>query len=298
MSTGPLLFVSLDGVGIGASDETLNPFLTAALPVLRGSLGQLPTLEQPVVEGPSARAYPVDALLDTRGIPQSGTGQTSLLTGQNAAAAFGRHFGPWVPVSLRPLLEADNVLSRAAEAGCRVAFANAYPEGFLERYPRRTAAPPLAASAAGVLDRHLDELMADRAVASEIVNTGWRRRLGHTALPEIGPAEAGSNLAAIANRHDLTFFAHYSTDLVGHRGGMPEALHALQVVDGFLGGVLEGLDEDVTLLLTSDHGNIEDASGGHTRNPALGFEAGPALGRRPESLLDVAGIVLGHLGIR
>ena len=295
--TGRLLFVFVDGVGIGPDDDGLNPFLRAELPTFRAALGGLPVLARPSVEGPLARAYGVDALLDTPGTPQSGTGQTSLLTGRNAATEFGRHFGPWVPVALRPLLEKHNLLIRARSGGVRVTFANAYPEGFLERYPRRIAAPPLAADSAGLMVRHLDDLMAGRAVASEIVNTGWRRRLGHTALPEIGPVEAGGNLAAIANDHDLTFFAHYSTDTAGHRGGMSGAVAALERLDGFLKGVLDGIDDDVTLFMTSDHGNIEDASGGHTRNPALALEAGPGLHAPPDSILDVAAAILGHLGL-
>ena len=34
------------------------------------------------------------------GLPQSGTGQYSLFTGDNGAQRFGRHFGPWVPTML------------------------------------------------------------------------------------------------------------------------------------------------------------------------------------------------------
>jgi len=293
---GRLLFVFVDGVGIGPDDENVNPFLRAELPTLRAALGTIPVLGRTSVEGPLARAYGVDALLDTPGTPQSGTGQTSLLTGRNAATEFGRHFGPWVPVALRPLLEEQNLLVRAQAGGARVTFANAYPEGFLERYPRRIAAPPLAADSAGLMVRHLDDLMAGRAVASEILNTGWRRRLGHTALPEIGNEEAGANLAAIANTHDLTFFAHYSTDTAGHRGGMSGSLAALERLDGFLKGVLDGLDDDITLFVTSDHGNVEDVSGGHTRNPALALEAGPGLRTRPDSILGVTGAILEHLG--
>jgi len=159
----------------------------------------------------------------------------------------------------------------------------------------RIAAPPLAAHAAGLMVRHLDELLAGHAVASEILNTGWRERLGHTALSEIGPVEAGANLAGIGNDHDLTFFAHFSTDSAGHRGGMHGAVVALQRLDAFLSSLVDALDPDITLFLTSDHGNVEDIRGGHTRNPALGLEAGPWLSGRPDSILEVSGAILEHL---
>jgi bisphosphoglycerate-independent phosphoglycerate mutase (AlkP superfamily) len=50
---------------------------------------------------------------------------------------------------------------------------------------------------------------------------------------------------------------------------MEEAVQALERLDGLLEGVLEGLDMNETLLVvTSDHGNIEDLSTrSHTRNP-------------------------------
>ena len=122
-----LLF--LDGVGIGPDDPECNPFLCARLPALTGLLGTLPTLSQPVRCTSSARSVPLDATLGVRarGIPQSGTGQTALLTGINAAERFGGHFGPWTPVAVRPLLEAHSLLRRGVDAGFEVAFANAYP---------------------------------------------------------------------------------------------------------------------------------------------------------------------------
>jgi 2,3-bisphosphoglycerate-independent phosphoglycerate mutase len=261
--------------------------------------GALPTLDAPEVAGTSAVAFPVDAALDTPGIPQSGTGQTSLLTGENAARVFGRHFGPWTPVALRPMLEERSLFQRALGAGHAAVFANAYPRSWPgERSARRVAAPPLAARAAGLLTRHQEALGEGKAIASEIVNDGWRAHLGFTDLPVISPRTAGGNLGRLAASAQLTFFAHYTTDTAGHRGGMEGAVAALERVDEFLGGVLEALPEDALLLIASDHGNVEDVSMGHTTNPSLGLLSGPgALDRRSEigSLMDVTPAVLGWL---
>jgi len=269
-----VLLLFLDGVGIGPSDPERNPFLRADLPVLAGLLGgNLPTLDDPFPGSEGARAFPLDATLGMEGLPRSGTGHTALLTGADAPRLFGRHFGPWVPSSLRSLLEEENVLGRAKELGSRVAFANAYPRRFLDAPLRRWAGPPLAARGAGLLDRHEEALVAGEAVASEIVNTGWRERLGLHAAPELNPQEAGGVLARIVQGHDLTLFAHYSTDLVGHRGGMSGAVEALERVDAFLGGLLVSLSSETLILVASDHGNLEDVTAGHTRNPALGIVA-------------------------
>jgi len=265
-----LLFV--DGVGIGAPDPHRNPFFQAHLPVLRELLGgELPSLEEPEPFGDRAAAFPLDACLGMEGTPASGTGQVALLTGENAPRLHGGHFGPWTPVGLRPLLARANLLSVALASGASAAFANAYPVQFLQAPPRRWAAPPLAARAAGLLDRHLSALARGEAVASEIVNDGWRNRLGFRHLPAITPAEAGRNLVAIATSHRLTLFAHYATDLAGHRGGMAGAVEALERVDSFLGGVVSHLPPHGIVLMASDHGNLEELSSGHTRNPALGL---------------------------
>lgn len=299
------VFILLDGVGIGPPDEDRNPFLRAELPALRGVLGgALPTLAQPSITTTTAAALPLDALLGVPGVPQSGTGQTALFTGRNAPRIYGRHFGPWTPVRLRPLLAAENLMSVALRARRRVAFANAYPPSYADhaqrRAHRRFPAPPLAALAAGLLVRHADALRRGEAVASEIVNTGWRTRLGHTDLPDVSPETAGRTLARIAAGADLTVFAHYATDLAGHRGGMSGAVRALQLVDCFLAGVLDALPEHTLLVIASDHGNIEDVTGGHTRNPALGLVVGdgaPALAQRLGAITDVAGALLGSLDV-
>jgi 2,3-bisphosphoglycerate-independent phosphoglycerate mutase len=111
-----VLVIFLDGVGIGSGDPDSNPFLRAELPTLRTLLGgRIPHLGDPESGTSNACAFPLDPLLGIGGLPQSGTGQTALLTGENAPAIFGRHFGPWVPVRLRPLLAEKNVLSMAQD---------------------------------------------------------------------------------------------------------------------------------------------------------------------------------------
>jgi len=299
-----LLLLFLDGVGIGEDHPEVNPFARARsslLTLLQLMGGSLPTLGNARTSGPRGRVIPLDATLDMDGLPQSGTGQTALLTGEDAADLLGRHFGPWVPVALRPLVERRSVLRRALDAGRSAAFANAYPRSWpgSGRRSRFIAAPPLAAKAAGLLDRHEEALGEGRAVSSEIVNDGWRTHLGHDWLPEISPQEAGATLAAISGDHDLTLYAHYATDDAGHSQSMDDAVAALQRVDAFLEGLLEQMASDTLLLVTSDHGNIEDVRAGHTRNPALGIASGPGEEHAQEmsDLRHVTPFVLRALGI-
>lgn len=275
-------------MGVGHDDADRNPFLQAEIPTLRDLLdGPVPTLAEPERAGPRAVAFPLDATLGVSGTPRSGTGQTALLTGHNAAELHGAHFGPWAPVALRPLLADENLLRRAADGGLRVAFANAYPRGYRDRVSPRSVAPvTLAADAAGLLVRHREALGRGDAIATEILNDGWRKRIG-AAVPEIRPEDAGRNLARIAADHDLTLFAHYGTDHAGHRRSEEAAVSALVRIDRFLRGVVEALDPEACLLVASDHGNIEDLRTQHTRNPALGLLAGSGAVRRRHEIHDI-----------
>ena len=165
-----VLLVFLDGVGIGEDDAEVNPFIKARalLPTLNALMGgNIPTLSAPRGTGPGGVTMPLDARLDVEGLPQSGTGQTALLTGEGAAELHGRHFGPWVPVALRPLVEERSVVRRALEGGRSAALANAYPLAW--EWPTK----PLPRSA------HEESLGEGRAISSEIVNDGWRTHLGH-----------------------------------------------------------------------------------------------------------------------
>lgn len=307
-----LLLIFLDGVGLGESDPVVNPLMAARLPTLMGLLeGRRPVSNAAPWSGRQASLVGLDALLGLPGLPQSGTGQAALLTGRNAAALFGRHFGPWTPTMLRPLVANENLLVRAVRTGGRAAFANAYPERLFERAQvpgvgnrlplQLRIGPSIAAQAAGLLTRHTAELARGAAVASEITNDAWRERIGRRQVPAIRADRAGRNLARIANEHDLTLFAHYTTDHAGHRGSFADAVTALERVDAFLHGVVEALAPDVLVLVASDHGNIEDVRVGHTRNPALALAVGPGhldLVGDLRSLTDVAPAVLAYLGFR
>lgn len=299
-ATAPLrvVLIFLDGVGVGPDDPEVNPWLGAHLPCLRALLGgRVPTLSEPRCAGSRALLVPADATLNVPGLPQSGTGQTALLTGVNVATLFGRHFGPWVPTTLRLLLAERNLLVRALRAGKSVAFANAYhaPEP-----GKRPAAPTLVAHAAGLLVHGAGALREGRAVASSITNEMWQRFAPDAEVPDVSPREAGRTLARIAAGMDLTLFAHYDTDFAGHRRGWNGCVAALERVDAFLGGVLEILSEDTLMVIASDHGNLEDTRAGHTRNPVPVVAVGRGremIAERVRAIPDAAPAILQLMGI-
>ncbi len=293
-------------MGLGPALADRNPFVTARLPTLDEALGGARLVTEDVgAEGlllPHATVRRLDATLGVAGLPQSGTGQTVLLTGRNAPLEMGRHFGPWVPTPLRSMLARENLMRAATEAGVPVAFANAHPDPHPrpgDPGVRRPGAMPLAANAAGLLTRGIAAVRARDALTSEIINDRWRRHIDPDA-PPLSAREAGGVLAGIAARHRLTLFAYYDTDYVGHRGSLEDGVRVLERVDSFIGGLLDELPESTTVVIVSDHGNLEDAAVGHTRNPVplvvLGESGGTPIGA--ESLRDVARLILSWLGVR
>lgn len=298
------LLVFVDGVGIGEGDAAHNPFAAAPLPGIERLLGgRRPVREHLDGEGRivSERAFLVaaDATMGVEGTPQSGTGQTALLTGRNAAAEYGRHFGPWVPTDLRPMLARENLLRRAADAGRTTSFANAYPlAGGDPRIFRRPAAPPLVAQSVGALVRGAAELFAGDAVASSITHERWTEHLGRE-VPQVTAEDAARTLARIAGEADVTLFAHYDTDYSGHRGGLDAGLAAVARLDLFLAALADAIPPDLLLVVSSDHGNLEDARGGHTRNPVPVIILGPGRDAFAEvrAITDVAPAILNALHI-
>jgi 2,3-bisphosphoglycerate-independent phosphoglycerate mutase len=267
-----VILLFLDGVGIGRRDPRVNPFFVGALPEIRAMLGgDLPSLRKRKVENALSTMIPLDATLRMPGLPQSGTGQTALFTGMNGARLAGRHFGPYPYSTLRPVIEKHNIFRRLLEAGKRVCFANAFPERFFEymaRHPGRMTVTTLACTYAGVPIYRDQDLRKRRAVSADVTGEGWRD-LGYPDMPVITPFEAGQALGRLSREFDFVLFEYWKTDPAGHAQKMGDAVEVLERLDALLGGIRESWDQRRSILvITSDHGNIEDLSTKtHTRHP-------------------------------
>ena len=267
------LLLFLDGVGLGKDDPTVNPFSRAHMPQLRSLLdGQMPFQEIDTIQATQATLVPTDATLGVDGLPQSATGQATLLTGVNAPREMGRHLGPWPGKALQELLTEANLFRVVIEGGGRAYFANAYPRQYFESLGtrrRRMSAFPFAAQASGLRLRGFNALRAGRAFSADFTGRAWRDRLGYRDAPVISRREAGRRLARLAQQHTLTVYDFWPTDAIGHKRDMEEAVQTLESLDRFLAGILEVWDHQRDLLIiTSDHGNLEDLSRkSHTYNP-------------------------------
>jgi 2,3-bisphosphoglycerate-independent phosphoglycerate mutase len=277
-----LLMLFLDGVGLGADDSERNPFAVARMPVLIDLLDgrRLLACSTPFI-GEQATLLSVDACLNVDGLPQSATGQASLLTGRNVPAEIGYHYGPKPNRVIRDILAEENVFSTVRRAGGNAALLNAYPPRYFEtiRSGRRLySAIPFALTAAGFELMTDDDLRQGGALSADFTGAGWVAQPDFPPAPVYSPAEAGELLAAISRSYALSWFDYWPTDYAGHRASFEEALELLATVDGVLGGLLSTWEKRTDLIvITSDHGNLEDLSvRGHTRNPVPALLIGPA----------------------
>jgi len=270
-----VLLVFLDGVGIGTMDTARNPFFKAKLPFLLGLLdGKLPSIRQRTIVSSSAILVPADANLSVSGLPQSGTGQSTLYTGINTLKIIGKHFGPYLYSSLKPVIAAKNIfkqLKNGQTTDNGLAFANAFPQRFfdyLNGSRPRMVAGMFAALSSEIPFRTIKNLKEGSAVSADITAERWKE-IGHPDAPVIEPYDAGKNLAGIASNNRFTLFEYFLTDKAGHDRDMECAVNILEELDVFFQGIFDHVDRSSMLVIvTSDHGNLEDLNTkSHTRNP-------------------------------
>ncbi|ADI14576.1 metalloenzyme domain-containing protein [Truepera radiovictrix] len=291
-----VLLLFLDGVGLGSPDPSVNPFAAARTPTLAALLGGPLTAERTPFARDGTLFASLDAGLGVAGLPQSATGQTALLTGRNAAALMGRHYGPWPGPTLKRVLDEGTLFLEVARAGGRAGLVNAFSPAYVraleDRRGARVNVPVYAALAAGLGLRTAADYAAGRAVSADLDGSylGAPRPLG----------EAGAALGRLAKGFDLAFFDFWLPDTAGHRWELGAAVALVEKLDAFLAGLLGALGE-TTLVVTSDHGNVEDkGTRSHTRNPvpllALGPRAAAFAGAR--DLTDLAPRVRAALSLK
>jgi hypothetical protein len=298
------IFVFVDGVGVGAPDPEVNPLARAEFLLSRFTGGA----GAPLPRGGQAAA--ADATLGVPGRPQSATGQATLLTGVNAPAALGQHLLGFPNAALRELLAARSLFRAVAAAGRRAVFANAYPLAYLQalglvpggedapplpphRRRLRPAATTVAYAAAAGRFRTWEDAARGEALPHDL--TGARAARYGAVLPPRTEEDAAAILLRLAAAHDLAVLEFFETDEAGHARAMPQALEALGRLDRFLRAVVAGLGPEDSLLVTSDHGNVEDLSTrNHTRAPVpvLGFGRAAGEVAAVRDLTDVAPLLL------
>ena len=130
---------------------------------------------------------------------------------------------------------------------------------------RWISATTAAVQAAGMSFRTIADLKNGAAVFMDFTNRILIER--GVDVSERTEDEAAEVLAKLVSENRFTLYEYFITDKVGHAQDMPLAKQVLTSLARFIRELLMRLDlERTTVILTSDHGNIEDLS---SRNHTL-----------------------------
>ncbi|HEV7858585.1 MAG TPA: hypothetical protein VGO91_08140 [Pyrinomonadaceae bacterium] len=280
-----VLLFFIDGLGIGARGP-LNPLdgLADAAP-----LAHFHDEEQAIIH--DGLLVQTDACLGVEGRPQSASGQTTILTGVNAPARLGYHKQGFPNEALREIITEHSIFLQLKRKGIAPnTFANAYTRRFFEGQSRWVSATTVAVQAAGDRFRDMEDLRAGRAIFQDFTN-GMLITRGDDVAPRT-PEEAAAVLAKLVQSHRFTLYEYFITDKMGHLQDMEGAQLVLQNLARLLRALLDQLNlASTTVILTSDHGNIEDLSTrSHTLNPVPTLVWGQHRVRVAQSIRTLADI--------
>jgi 2,3-bisphosphoglycerate-independent phosphoglycerate mutase len=288
-----VLLFFIDGLGIGSRGPQ-NPFdgLADAEPLAVFQGEPLTTISDGIV-------VPTDASLGVAGRPQSASGQTTILTGVNVPAALGYHKQGFPNAAMLEIMREHSIFRQLTRAGVEpITFANTYTQKFFDERPRWVSATTAALEAAGVTFRTVNDLKADAAVFHDFTNASLIERGEQVSLRT--PEEAARVLARIAAQNRFTLYEYFITDKVGHAQDLQAARVVLTNLARLIRGLLSGIDlRRTSVILTSDHGNIEDLSSrNHTLNPVPTIVWGAnkeRIAARIETLADITPAIVATL---
>jgi 2,3-bisphosphoglycerate-independent phosphoglycerate mutase len=237
-----VLFIFMDGIGLGADDPETNPLARAEMPVLQALLGgRKLTASAAPYESEVVSLAALDAGLGVNGLPQSATGQAVLLTGVNIPAELGYHYGPKPNPQVASYLKNGNTLFSWLRAeNKKTALLNAFPPryfGGIESGLRLYSSIPLAYTSAGYPLFTQEDFFEGRALSADFTGQGWHSMLNIAEAPLRSAREAGEALAELAQGYDFSLFEYWASDYAGHKQDMDWAIEQMEVFDG----VLEGL---------------------------------------------------------
>ncbi len=273
-----VVFIFIDGIGTGNKNGDTNPIYKTPDKVLAKLIDEA--------------VFEADASMGIPGLPQSATGQTAIFTGVNAPAALNRHLSGQPTITLKKIIQKVNIFGELKKMGLTVSNANVYREEYLRNMldlkdrRNRPSVTSVMCMAENIIFKTPLDFANNKGVYHDI--TGEILKKSGYDVDLITPEQAARNLYNLSLQNDFTMYEHFITDIAGHKFEMKEAVEVVINLDRFLAELmgLINFEEDV-LIITSDHGNLEDISvrthtmskvpviikGNHTDNVDLKIES-------------------------
>lgn len=292
-----IIFLFIDGIGLGGKGSE-NPLVSLKWDAFERLTDGSGLLDVGNIRTDQLFYTGIDATLGVEGLPQSGTGQASLFSGKNASKILGRHFGPYPHSKFKFLLEEESLFHKAIKSGYEPHFINAYPDIFFEKMTSRNrwTCTTLMAKSSGQALNGVKEIREETSLTAEIIQHAWREKL-NIDIENITPEQAGDRILNVSESYDLLLFEYYLTDKVGHSMDLYRSTKILPVLNRFLRHLIENKEDETTLIICSDHGNLENLSvKTHTRNPVplivFGSKAARINYSHAKAITDVPGVIL------
>jgi hypothetical protein len=256
-----------------------------------------------------------------------------LYTGENIPALLKGHKGSYPDKIMRKVIKEKNILSRLrGEKGLNAQFINVYPfysrfftnqhvricdngsfffsKEFPKPFKRRISVTTSMLISNGISPFNEMDILKERAIYQDFSNESINRRIEElkdhqeidvnvevVQLPRFSPEKAAGILSKTFKTTDFTLYEYFQTDIYAHRRGFKDRVQLVNRLNSFIKRLIHQLNDTTdTLLITSDHGNLEDSTTlSHTLNPvpllAWGRNSG-FLRERINSIADVTPAIL------
>lgn len=259
----------------------------------------------------------LDAIMHVPGLPQSATGQASIYTGLNTQKILNEHILAYPTKKLAKIILENSLFLKLKKINKTTVFLNAYTDsffstlkndfgidsddydlnidGFTERlsFNHRFSATTLQNLSARNPFYHIDDIKKGRSIFHDI--DGWvlvKHNILNNMLPESLIMDAFFyNL----DKFDLILFEYFLTDIYGHKQSLKNALQSLLSLDRLLSLLIDNVGQNTSIIIVSDHGNVEDLSvSTHTNNKAIfGYSnRSDYCGPLPKDLSEVSDYVI------
>ncbi|MBE7412277.1 MAG: metalloenzyme [Leptospiraceae bacterium] len=293
-----ILYIFIDGIGFGKNTPDTNPF--AKFPT--EFFSPLAEITIPNSSKFHEMIYvKTDASMGVEGLPQSATGQTAIWTGINAPSAIQRHVSGYPTFTLKKIISKYSILKILTEHKIKCGFLNCYSPLYFEQIkknPRQVSASTLIQMAAGIPFKTIEDLRNGKGLYMDITHE-FLRVIGKNYLDPTDdlliprdPFQMGERLYENSKDYDLAVFEYFLTDKVGHDRNWENAERVISTLELFFQGILTHFNPDKDqLIVTSDHGNLEDLSTNkHTSNlvPTILFgKYSDSMSKKIKSLYDI-----------
>jgi 2,3-bisphosphoglycerate-independent phosphoglycerate mutase len=258
-----IIIFFVDGIGIGQQDVIHNPCLNSKYQLF-SPLKKLPF---------NGNSFSLDACLGIKGLPQSATGQSTIYTGENTAKLIGKHLFGFPNEKIKQLLIKQSIFIELKSLGYCCKFMNAFrpifftsPEIFKDV---RLSVTSEMNRAAGLSFSNIKDIKNRNALYHDFTNRELIEK--GFQLPLFGFNDASKILIEQSKKNDLILYEYFLTDMAGHSKNMNNAISELNKIESLIYATVKKTDQtDISIIVCSDHGNIEDLSTkSHTYNPAF-----------------------------